>query len=264
MTDVRTIEILGVRMYAKDIRSFVDHVRETVLSNPSKKNRCVSATGAHGIVESKKSQNFKELLNQFYANLPDGMPGVWVGRSKGAKKMRRCYGPDFFAEMMRSSAHQKIQHYLCGGAEGVAEKLKEACASKFNNKKIVGTYCPPFKEVEEYDYRGIAEQINATGADIVWVGISTPKQEQFAKHLSEFTDVHFLVTVGAAFDFHIGRVKQAPGWMQKFGLEWLYRLSVEPRRLYKRYFEIVPKFLFYSVIDVTLFYFRSVFSKNES
>lgn len=264
MTDDKTIEILGIRIYAGDIESFVNHVKEVITESHSRENRCISATGAHGIITAKKNPVFRSVLNEFYANLPDGMPGVWVGRLKSAKKIKRCYGPDFFAAMMHSSSKRDIKHFLCGGAEGVAEQLKQACEKKFNNRNIVGTYCPPFKKVKEYDYQAIAQQINASGADIVWVGISTPKQEQFAYRLSEYTDVHFLATVGAAFDFHIGRVRQAPGWMQKLGLEWFFRLSVEPGRLYKRYFEIVPKFVFYSVIDVTLFYFRNTFSRKES
>lgn len=178
------------------------------------------------------------------------MPGVWVGRGKGASDMKRCYGPDLFANLMERSAGKDVQHYLCGGKEGVAEKLKKACADRFGNTNIVGTYSPPFKKVNEYDYEGIADQINRSGADVVWVGISTPKQEKFAKRLSRYTDVHFLITVGAAFDFHIGELRQAPNWMQKVGLEWFFRLIVEPRRLYRRYLEIVPAFLFYGIKDV--------------
>lgn len=244
------IDVIGVRMYNKDLDSSVDHVVRTVLEMNTGSNHCISATGAHGIVNSKKDPSFKELLNSFYMNLPDGMPGVWVGRLKGAKEMRRCYGPDFFAGVMRASADKDIKHFLCGGKEGVAEKLKLSCLHKFGNKNVVGTYCPPFKPVDEFDYPAIAEKINQSGADIVWVGISTPKQEQFAKQLSQYTNVHFLATVGAAFDFYIGNVKQAPKWMQNTGLEWFFRLITEPRRLHKRYMEIVPKFLVYAAVDV--------------
>lgn len=263
MTDDKTIEILGIRMYARDIQTFVEHVEETALSSQPRTNRCISATGAHGIITAKKRAAFKKILNDFYANLPDGMPGVWVGRLKGAKKMKRCYGPDFFERMIRSSSEHNINHFLCGGAEGVAEQLKNICEKKLGNKNITGTYCPPFKKADEYDYKKIAQKINKAGADIIWVGISTPKQEQFAHRLAQYTDAHFLVTVGAAFDFHIGRVKQAPEWMQTFGLEWFFRLSVEPKRLFKRYFEIVPKFFFYSVIDLTMFYFKNALPSKK-
>lgn len=250
MRDDKTIEVLGVQMYNSDLDTFVDHVLDVVSRANTKKNRCVSATGAHGIIYAKKNASFKETLNSFYTNLPDGMPGVWVGRQKGAGEMRRCYGPDLFADLMQASAATDAKHFLCGGKEGVADQLKKACADKFDNENVVGTYCPPFKSVEEYDYEEIAGQINESGADVVWIGISTPKQEQFAKRLSRYTDTHFLITVGAAFDFHIGELQQAPTWMQKSGLEWFFRLVVEPRRLYRRYFEIVPAFLFYGIKDV--------------
>lgn len=246
-------------MYNKDLETFVHHVLEVLSENNPRSNRCVSATGAHGIVHAKKNSSFMGLLNSFYTNLPDGMPGVWVGRRKGAKGMKRCYGPEVFADLMKTSANTEAKHFLCGGKEGVAEKLVSACAVKFDNTNIVGAYCPPFKKISEYDYGGIARKINESGADIVWIGISTPKQEKFAKKLSEYTDVHFLITVGAAFDFHIGELRQAPSWMQKVGLEWFFRLMVEPRRLYRRYLEIVPTFFFYGIMDV----YKHRMSKNN-
>lgn len=253
MRDNKTIEVLGVQMYNRDLNSFVNHVLEVVSHENPKENRCVSATGAHGIVYANKNASFKKTLNSFYTNLPDGMPGVWVGRGKGAEEMKRCYGPDLFANLMQTSAGTDAKHFLCGGKEGVAEKLEQACTDKFGNHNIVGTYCPPFKKVDEYNYEEIAEQINRSEADVVWVGISTPKQEQFAKRLSEYTETHFLITVGAAFDFHIGKLQQAPNWMQKAGLEWFFRLMVEPKRLYRRYLEIVPTFLFYGIKDVVTY-----------
>lgn len=252
MRDDYSIEILGVQMYNKDLDSFVNHVLEVTSAVHTRGNRCISATGAHGIIYAKKNASFRKLLNSFYANLPDGMPGVWVGRGKGAGEMKRCYGPDLFASLMETSANTDVKHFLCGGKENVAEKLKKVCADKFGNTNIAGTYSPPFKKVDEYDYEKIADQINRTEADVVWVGISTPKQEKFAKRLADHTDVHFLITVGAAFDFHIGELRQAPKWMQKAGLEWFFRIIVEPRRLYRRYLEIVPAFLFYGIKDVLI------------
>jgi len=216
----------------------------------SRENRCISLTGAHGIVFAQKIPHFKEILQGFYMNLPDGMPGVWASRLKGANKIERCYGPDFFEAMMRASASTPIKHYLCGGKEGVADKLKKVCKSQFGNDNIVGTFSPPFRPVEQFDYRTIAEDINRSGADLVWIGLSTPKQEQFATRLSKYTDVHILATVGAAFDFHIGNVRQAPKIVQQTGFEWLFRMLTEPGRLFRRYLEIVPKFLFYSVREI--------------
>lgn len=256
MQNNQSIHIADIPIYDGTIPKAVDLCSEKITKNTAPRNLCISLTGAHGIVHAQKNSEFKSLLNSFFLNLPDGMPGVWTGKLKGAKKIQRCYGPDFFAEFMKASATSDIKHYLCGGKEGVAEKLKAACLEKFKNDKIVGTFCPPFLSINEYNYSDIADNINKTGADVVWIGISTPKQEQFAAKLAEYTNVYFLITVGAAFDFHIGNVKQAPGWMQQNGLEWLFRLCVEPKRLWRRYLEIVPLFLYYSGLDFVKYKFR--------
>lgn len=241
-----TVPIIGIPLYRYTIGQAVQHCTK-ICKNEKLANYCISATGAHGMVFARKNKEFYQVLQNFYLNLPDGMPGVWVGRLKGAKEMERCYGPDFFGAMMLASADQPIKHFLCGGKEGVADRLKYACAEKFNNHQITGTFCPPFQPLETIHFKAIAQQINDSGANIVWIGISTPKQEMFAKKLAEFTNVHFIITVGAAFDFHIGGVRQAPKFIQRSGLEWLFRLLMEPKRLFKRYFEVVPMFIFYNL-----------------
>lgn len=252
--DPDSIDILGTPLYNKSIRQASEQVIHAC--SGEKNNHCISATGAHGLIYAYKNPPFKRLLQSFYMNLPDGMPAVWVGRAKGAREMKRCYGPDFFSNMMTETSNRNLNHFFCGGKEGVAEKLKEISESKFGNRNICGTFSPPFKKIDEYDYEKIARRINKTGAHIVWIGISTPKQEQFAARLAEYTDVHFLITVGAAFDFHMGNVRQAPKWMQQSGLEWFFRLCMEPRRLMRRYIEIVPLFIYYSLLDLIRFNFK--------
>ncbi|REE01630.1 WecB/TagA/CpsF family glycosyltransferase [Marinoscillum furvescens] len=244
---MKSTEVLEIPLYVGSIDKIVPKLLAEVNNGRS---RCVSASGAHGLVHSKKNSSFKSILRSFYTNLPDGMPGVWVGRLKGEIEMTRCYGPDFFMETMKASK-SNVAHFLCGGQEGVADQLKDVCENMFG-AKIVGTYCPPFQPVQEYDYEGIAEIINASQANFVWIGLSTPKQEEFAAYLSQYTNVDFVCCVGAAFDFHIGNVRQAPAWMQKNALEWFFRLLVEPRRLWKRYFKIVPLFIYYNFAELIL------------
>lgn len=236
-------------MFEEDIPAMVEQMIMECQSG-RRLNRLVSATGAHGLVTAVEEPSFRLLLNSFSYNLPDGMPGVWVGRWKGAKQMQRCYGPDFFAAVMQATAAFPFRHFLCGGAEGVAEQLKQVCAEKFGNSHVVGVYSPPFREMSEAELQDLAEQINQLAVDIVWIGLSTPKQERFAYRLSHYTDVHFLSTVGAAFDFHTGRVRQAPRWIQRSGLEWFFRLITEPRRLWRRYAKIVPLFIFYNLREL--------------
>jgi len=191
-------------------------------------------------------------------NLPDGKPGVWVGRLKGAEDMERCYGPDVFAAIMEATADENVSHYLCGGAEGVAKSLKTACAEKFENRNVVGTYCPPFRPMSDDEFGALGADIDQAGADIVWIGISTPKQEHFAADLADHTSASLIITVGAAFDFHIGAVRQAPNWMQRAGLEWLFRVMMEPRRLFSRAVNVVTGFIYYNLKElVNKILFRS-------
>lgn len=241
------VKVLGVSLYSKDIPSSVNDVISVIEANTAKENKLISATGAHGIVTSKKDKAFKNILDNFYYNLPDGMPCVWVGRMKGAKEMKRCYGPDFFAALMQATSDKNIKHFFCGGKEGVADALKKACGEKFSNHNIVGTYSPPFREMTDEEMTALGNTIKASGANVVWIGLSTPKQEKFGTRLAKFTNVDFIITVGAAFDFHTGNVKQAPKWIQKSGLEWFFRMTMEPKRLFKRYVEIVPLFVFYNI-----------------
>ncbi|WP_461080578.1 WecB/TagA/CpsF family glycosyltransferase [Spirosoma flavus] len=237
-------KVLQVSLYDVGLQSAVRNMIRQCETSSISENRCVSATGAHGLVTAFKDPKFKAVLDSFYWNLPDGMPGVWIGKLKGAQQMTRCYGPDFFKSVFEESAQLNINHFLCGGQEGVANELKKAVAQKFGNQRVVGTYCPPFREMSDEEFQSLAETINQSGASIVWIGLSTPKQERFARRLAQWTNVQFIVTVGAAFDFHTDRVAQAPAWMQQLSLEWFFRLMAEPKRLYKRYLEIVPLFIF--------------------
>ena len=241
------VNVLNIPLYRDGLRKAINEVIEVCVSNSLKQNRCVSATGAHGIVYAKKHPEFEFVLQNFFFNLPDGMPGVWVGRLKGAKKMDRCYGPDFFRDVMIDTKNMSIRHYFCGGKEGVADELKSVCSSKFGNQNIVGTFCPPFREMSDDECLALAGDVNSRSTDILWIGISTPKQELFAYRLVKYLDVHFIITVGAAFDFHIGKLRQAPKLVQKMGMEWFFRFCMEPKRLYKRYVEVVPLFIYYNM-----------------
>jgi len=142
--------------------------------------RCISTTGAHGLVEAQKDPSFKNILQQFYWNLPDGMPLVWWGRLRGFSQMERCYGPDFFAGVMQATSRMEVAHFFCGGKQGVAEELKKANELKWGNKNVAGTYSPPFSPMQEADWTELVSKINQSKAQIIWIGLSTPKQEKFA------------------------------------------------------------------------------------
>lgn len=249
------INVLTIPFFDRDIPAAVELVLNEIVTGAAKgQNHCISASGAHGLVEAHKDPAFRQLLQSFYLNLPDGMPVVWIGRLKGARQMQRGYGPDFFKTMMIRSAELPVKHFFCGGKEGVAEELKQKVGERFGNHRVVGTFCPPFREMSDAELTDLGQTISRSGADIVWIGLSCPKQEKLARRLAAFTQTGFLVAVGAAFDFHTDRVKQAPRWIQQSGLEWLFRLLMEPKRLYKRYFEIVPRFIWLNVKEFLDFY----------
>jgi N-acetylglucosaminyldiphosphoundecaprenol N-acetyl-beta-D-mannosaminyltransferase len=247
------VEVLGIPFYANDIPSAVQEVLQACGPNYLPQNYSISATGAHGIIEAYESADFKKILQSFYWNLPDGMPTVWVAKLKGAKHIQRCYGPDFMKALLIASSDKPIKHFFCGGKEGVAIQLKSTVET-WGNKQVVGTYCPPFREMIEQEWQELGKQIDDTGASIVWIGLSTPKQERFAWELRNYCKTGFIISVGAAFDFHTGNSKQAPKWMQQIGLEWLFRLLNEPKRLYKRYLKIVPLFIWLNIKEFVHFY----------
>ncbi len=245
-----TIPVLDIPLFDRGLESAVSETIESCLSEADGGNKLVSATSAHGLVHAKRDLDFALILRSFYRNLPDGMPGVWIGRLKGAKGMERCYGPEFMRSVLEKSGDKPIRHFFCGGRDGVAEELRIICEKKLHNSNCVGTFTPPFRDMTESEFVELGNVITASQADIVWIGLSTPKQEIFAKRLSKYVRVHFIITVGAAFDFLTGRVKQAPAFIQSIGMEWLFRLVTEPRRLYRRYFKIVPLFLVYATLDL--------------
>jgi len=245
------IEVLGIPLYDSGMNGAVQNIID-ICKDQHKENRCISATGAHGLVFAKKNQEFSEILKSFYMNLPDGRPGAIVGKIKGAKDMEQCTGPDFFKNIMVATSQTQVKHYFCGGKEGVAEELKLNCGKKFNNNNIVGTYSPPFRTMTEEELKALGDEINSKNTDIVWIGLSTPKQEFFAHRLCKYVKVHFIITVGAAFDFHSNKIREAPAIIQFLCLEWFYRLVIDPRRLWKRYLEIVPKFIYYNLKELLI------------
>jgi N-acetylglucosaminyldiphosphoundecaprenol N-acetyl-beta-D-mannosaminyltransferase len=242
--------VLGVKLYEYDVTTAVNSFIKDIWESASRKNKLVSATGAHGIVTAQRDAEFKRILANFYCNLSDGMPGVWIGKLKGAIKMKRCTGSQFFETFLKESSEEPIKHFFCGGKEGVAKELKKVAEEKFNNHKVVGTFFPPFREISNEEIKELGQLITKTDANVIWIGLSSPKQEKFAYRLRKYTNANYIVTVGAAFDFHTNRLKKAPLWIQNSGFEWLFRLVIEPRRLFKRYFTIVPLFIYYHIKEV--------------
>jgi len=208
-----------------------------------RRSHYVCLTGVHGVMESLRNPEIRRIHNEAGLVAPDGMPLVWVSQLSGFAGVSQVRGADLMLALCASSPEKGYRHFFYGGRKGVAERLAASLQRRFPGFEVVGTCCPPFRPLTEEEDAWIVDQINSSGADIVWVGLSTPKQERWmAAHLGKL-DVPVMIGVGAAFDFHAGLVAQAPRWMQRSGLEWLFRLIVEPRRLWRRYLFNNPSFL---------------------
>ena len=238
--EIKRVNVLGVGISALNLDSARDAVA-WALAKKAKGYICV--TGVHGVMEAQADESFRGILNRAFLNTPDWMPMVWTGRMRGFRTMGRVYGPDLMLLICDFTRAQGHTHFFYGGGDGVAQELKTRLDAKFPGLKIVGTYTPPFRPLTAAEETELVRTVNSLRPDIIWVGLSTPKQERFMAQYSAKLDATLMFGVGAAFDFHAGRVRQAPRWMQRNGLEWLFRLGCEPRRLWRRYLKNNPLFV---------------------
>lgn len=209
----------------------------------SKLKGYVCCGGVQLLTEAYEHEDYRELLEHAFLVIPDGMPLVWLGKLQGQRHMARVYGPDLMLNICARSVASGHTHYLYGGNPGVAGALKASLEKRFPGIRIVGTYCPPFRPLNAVEETALVAQVAAAKPDIVWVGLGSPKQDRFMRDYLPKLDTTLMFGVGAAFDFHTGRVLQAPGWMQCSGMEWFFRVCCEPRRLAKRYFRNNPLFV---------------------
>jgi len=233
------VNVLGVGISVLNLQTALDAIAGAVRA---RRKGYICVRDAHGVMLAQKDEAFRRILNEAFLCTPDGMPMVWMGRLRGHREMSRVYGPDLMLEVCAWSETHPCRHFFYGGVPGVAELLAEKLKAKFPKLEVVGTFTPPFRPLNADEEKELQEMVRAAKPDIIWVGLSTPKQEKFMAEFLPKLDVTLMIGVGAAFDFHSGRVRQAPRWMQRSGLEWFYRLCSEPRRLAKRYLKNNPLF----------------------
>ncbi|HVX65826.1 MAG TPA: WecB/TagA/CpsF family glycosyltransferase [Bryobacteraceae bacterium] len=205
--------------------------------------RYVCVTSVHGIVLSVLDPELRGVFNRADVITPDGVPLVWALRSFGARSQQRVYGPNLMLELCARSERSGYRIFLYGGRQEALDLLTNNLRRRFPNLAIVGTYSPPFRPLTPAETEEIARRIRESGAEFVFVGLSTPKQDRWMAQVRGLLPETTLFGVGAAFDFHAGTLRQAPAWMQRHGLEWLFRLAMEPKRLWKRYVLVTPIFL---------------------
>jgi N-acetylglucosaminyldiphosphoundecaprenol N-acetyl-beta-D-mannosaminyltransferase len=234
------VDVLGVGVSAITLAQAVGTIDGWIRAGAC---QYVCVTGVHGVMESQDAPDLRDIHNAAGLVTPDGMPLVWLSRLHGHRHVERVYGPDLMLAVCEASVSRGYRHYFYGGAPGVPERLADRLRARFPGLAVAGTWSPPFGDPPPHEERAAIDRINAAGPEIVWVGLSTPKQERWmARHVGRLS-APVLVGVGAAFDFHAGLKRQAPRWMQRSGLEWLFRLGSEPRRLWRRYLRNNPRFV---------------------
>jgi len=235
-------DVLGVKISAVDLKLAVELAGQQIAVGSA---GYVCVTGVHGVMEAQTDSEFREILNHACINTPDGMPMSWIGRLQGFPKMNRVFGPDFMTAMCRLSVERGYRNFLYGGKPGVAELLSETLQQRFPGLQVVGTYTPPFRNLTLEEEEEILAKVEQSKPHILWVGLSTPKQERFMAQYVDRLRVPLLIGVGAAFDYHTGQIRDCSDWIKRAGLQWLHRLMQDPRHLWRRYLRNNPAFLWH-------------------
>jgi N-acetylglucosaminyldiphosphoundecaprenol N-acetyl-beta-D-mannosaminyltransferase len=207
----------------------------------------VCFTNVHMAVMGRRDESIRGITNDSLLSMADGKPLYWVGRMKGARRIAHSPGPDVMLETLRRFADRG--HFFFGSTPAVLARLEAGLRELVPGIRICGTLSPPFRELNAEEVRAHHALIRASGAEFVWVGLGAPKQEKWMAEAWRELQPAVLLGVGAAFDFYAGTLRRAPRYMRRAGLEWLYRLSQEPRRLWKRYLVTNSLFIRYALTD---------------
>jgi N-acetylglucosaminyldiphosphoundecaprenol N-acetyl-beta-D-mannosaminyltransferase len=241
-------KLLGISVEALDMELALSRIAREL---EARRKGYICMAGVHGIMEAFRDSELAAIYAGSSITAPDGTPTVWVGRLQGHKAMQRVAGPDLMLEVFRRKQFAGCTHFLYGGEEHVAEQLRERFTRLYPWARIVGTYTPPFRDLNAEEEDSLIARIRQLKPDIIWVGISTPKQERFMHRYLHLLDTTLMFGVGAAYDFHTGRIQDAPQWIKTIGMQWLHRLLQDPRRLWKRYFRNNPAFLWHIALQLS-------------
>jgi N-acetylglucosaminyldiphosphoundecaprenol N-acetyl-beta-D-mannosaminyltransferase len=236
MNDLR---ILGVRLTAQTYQEAIDRLLgATRRSEHFRVHFCT----VHTLVEATVNPLLHEALDSAQMVAMDGLPLVWLSHRRASAPAERVCGPDVMLSICDRGRALGLRHFMIGGQPGVPERLAAKLSERYPGLEVVGVESPPFRDISTEEDEALVQRINAVTPDVVWVGLGSPKQELWAADHQDRLSTSLILPVGAAFDFHSGRLQRAPTWIQRFGLEWFFRLAMEPRRLFKRY--LVTNFKF--------------------
>lgn len=240
-------DVLGIRVEALNMAMALTHIENALVA---RRKGYVCMAGVHGIMEAQRNPEVRRAFSNAFLSLPDGMPTVWVGRSQGLNRMQRVAGPDLMLQVFGSRSLARFTHFLYGGKEGVAQELSHNLTSRFPWARVVGTFTPPFRELTPAEEGQLAAKVRKLKPSIIWVGISSPRQEMFMHRYLPVLDTTLMFGVGAAFDFHTGRIRDCADWIKRAGLQWLHRLIQDPRHLAWRYLRNNPAFMWQIALQI--------------
>ena len=245
--EIPFFEVAGARIHAVNLEDTLAVLEEWIAAG---RREYVVLTGAQGVVEMQSEPDLLAINNAAGLVTPDGAPNAWLGRWRGFATTEKVYAPDIMHAAFARGVSLGWRHYFYGGGFGVAERLTERMTARYPGLVVAGVHCPPFRTLTEDEESADAARIDLTRPDIVWVGLGFPKQDRWMARFRSRLRAPVLLGVGAGFDFLAGNKPLAPRWIQRSGLEWLFRLITEPRRLWPRYSRVIPRYLVYFAREI--------------
>ncbi|MGO9437230.1 MAG: WecB/TagA/CpsF family glycosyltransferase [Terracidiphilus sp.] len=245
---VPQVNVLGVRVDVLTMANALSAIVR-ILHTGGKGYFC--AINVFSVMEAQRDEQLAAAYADAAIAFPDGMPMAWVGRLQGHREMERVAGPDLMREVFLRKEFAHCTHFFYGGKEGVAEELAARFKRLVPSVRIAGTYTPPFRALTLDEESELVARVNLCKPDMIWVGIGTPKQDKFMRRYLHLFDTHVMFGVGAAFDFHTGRIHDCPDWIKRAGLQWLHRLIQDPTRLWWRYLRSNPAFMWRIALQLT-------------
>lgn len=239
-TMTRRMDILNVPVMVTSMENAVASIGQWIDAG---RGGYVCAADMNSIMQAQRNASHMDALQHAAAVLPDGTPLVWAARMRGQRNMQRVPGPDIMLALCEHGVERGWRHYFYGGAEGVAGELAASLQKRMPGLCVAGMQAPPFRPLSPLEKESSIAAINAARPHVVWVGLGCPKQEIWMRENAERIAGAIVIGVGAAFNFHSDRIRRAPAWMRRSGLEWLHRLASEPRRLWRRYLLLGPEFV---------------------
>lgn len=241
------VDVLGVAVDALNMSRALDRIAHHL---DAREKGYICVAGVHGIMEAQRCAELRAVYEHSLMTIPDGMPLVWVGHMQGHAAMERVTGPDLMLQIFAEPRFRNLTHFLYGGEPGVAEELRLRLLRRFPHACIAGTYTPPFRDLDIAEEAELFAMISALKPDVIWVGIGCPRQEIFMARYWERLRTRLIFGVGAAFDYHTGRIRDCAPWIKRAGLQWLHRLLQDPRRLWKRYLRNNPAFVWHILLQI--------------